>query len=77
MHLESDAGDIDLITFTPGVSYEELRAGSEPLPIDGVDVRDASKSDLLRVKKEATREKDRWHAADLERLIEAEGDESP
>ena len=76
LHLESDAGDIDLITRTPGVSYQELRDGSDPLPIEGFELCVASKSDLLRIKKEATRDKDRWHVAELERLIETEEGES-
>lgn len=69
LHLESASGDIDLISTTPGVPYEELRNGRQTFEIDGVPLMVASVEDLLKIKTLAGRPKDLVHVAELKVIL--------
>ena len=69
VNLESDAGDIDLLRVYPGVdSFEGLLAHAVRRVIFGVPVQVASIPDLVAMKTEAGRPKDKIHLLELESL---------
>ena len=73
VNLESDAGDIDLLRVYPGVdSFEGLLARSVRRVIFGVPVQVASIPDLVAMKTEAGRPKDKIHLLELESLARLE-----
>jgi hypothetical protein len=69
LHMESDAGDIDLVAKTPGVTYEELKSDAESFSIDGTLVLVASPLRLLAMKQTANRDKDQRHITEIEGLL--------
>ena len=73
VNIESDAGDIDLLRVYPGVdSFEGLMARSIRRVIFGEPVQVASIPDLVAMKTEAGRPKDKIHLLELESLAHLE-----
>lgn len=77
LHLDSDAGQIDLLTKTPGATFEELEAdkkifmiGGEPLPV-------ASIQSLIKMKSGTGREKDVRHVQELNAILNLTNPEKP
>lgn len=70
LHLDSNAGDIDLSHKTPGVSYEELRSHMEQLSVGRASIFVASPRDLITLKTEAGRSRDLRHIEELKAIIE-------
>ena len=70
LHLESSAGDIDLLERTPGVPYEELRLNAEQFSVGSSKIEVASLRDLITMKTVAGRSKDAQHLAELEAIVE-------
>jgi len=67
--LATDAGDVDLLRVIPGVdSFEGLYGRSEVRKAYGETVRVASLADLIAMKRQADRPKDRNHLIELEAL---------
>lgn len=64
--LTTDVGDVDLLRFIPGVdSFEGIQMRSVARHVFGVDVQIASIQDLIAMKREANRPKDRNHILEL------------
>jgi len=73
VNLETDAGDIDLLRIYPGVdSFEGLLARSVRRVIFDIPVQVASIPDLVAMKTEAGRPKDKIHLLELESLANLE-----
>lgn len=67
--LVTDAGDVDLLRDLPGVdSFEGLFARADVRTVYGQPVHVASLADLIAMKREADRPKDRNHLIELEAL---------
>jgi predicted nucleotidyltransferase len=65
----TDAGDVDLLRVLPGVdSFDGLFERANIMTIFGETVRVASLNDLIAMKREANRPKDRNHVIELEAL---------
>jgi hypothetical protein len=69
MHLKSLAGDIDLINRLPGIEkFDDLYQRSELIDIGGESIRIASIDDMIRLKENSTRARDREHVFELRAL---------
>lgn len=69
--LQSSAGGLDLYFNVPGgAPYDQLRARSIAVDVDGVRVRVAGEDDLIRMKRAAGRDRD---LADIAALTEIRG----
>ena len=69
MHLKSAAGNVDLINRLPGIdSFDGLYERSELFEVQGVKIRVASIDDLIAIKSNSDRPKDREHVEELKSL---------
>lgn len=71
IHLESDAGDIDILARTPGQTFEEIVADSEKLSFERASVLVASIRALKAMKSETGRDRDAVHLHMLEQVERA------
>lgn len=75
--LETDLGDFDLLAEPEGVdSFEGLWDRAVVMDIEELEVRVASISDLISMKRAADRAKDREHIMQLEALIRLQNADS-
>jgi predicted nucleotidyltransferase len=69
MHLKTEAGPVDLINRLPGIdSFQGLFDRSIIVNVQGVEIRMASIEDLIRLKRDTNRERDKLHVSMLETL---------
>jgi len=77
LHLESDAGDIDLISKPPGASYETLEAEHVEFKVGDVLLRVASPESLIAMKRAAGRPRDQRHVEELEAILKLQKEVDP
>lgn len=70
LHLESDFGDIDLISSIRGLSYDAVRQNCDRFEIDAISFSVASIQQLIEMKSQTGREKDAIHIAELQQLLD-------
>ena|SRR5438045_550889 len=68
LHLESEAGDIDLIAKPPGATFEAIDEEHIEFDLDGVLLRVASPESLIQMKRKAGRPRDMRHVEELEAI---------
>lgn len=66
---EAEQCQIDLFTRMSGRIYEDVIADADTFPLDGREVRYASKTSLIQWKEKSVREKDRLDALALRELL--------
>lgn len=69
LHLETDAGDVDLISRTPGIKYEDLRKECMKVTLEGYAIPVASLENLIKMKEATGRGKDEFHVAQLREIL--------
>lgn len=68
LHLESEAGDIDLIARTPGMDFEELASTASQVSLGKCTVSVASVASLIVMKSNTGRARDSRHVEELKRI---------
>lgn len=73
MHFKTEAGPVDIINRLPNIdSFESLYENALVVNIEGVEIRIASIEDLIKLKTDTNRERDRMHITMLKSLQEVE-----
>lgn len=70
---ESELCQLDVFTRMSGFRYRDILPDSEVFPVDGREIRYASKGSLIRWKEGSVREKDRIDAAALKEIDQCAG----